>query len=170
MTTFDGSPSNLTHLFAFSPPIVASANDSASSRLGHASRSFSLESDRRRDHDAAYRLLLPITINNEHPCLMRSRRAEPAKRIAGYQRGRERFTTLKSLRRAAWSLGGVFFPVSNVSKACALPNLWQVVTRFLSNGVALGATTRSDSHRDRFVPRFVKRRECSRPDLPSIHR
>lgn len=31
-----GSPSNLTHLFALSPPIVASAIDSASFRLGHA--------------------------------------------------------------------------------------------------------------------------------------
>jgi len=61
------------------------------------------------DHDAAYRQLLPNTINNEHPCLVRSR-ATGIGTSPMYRRGLERFTTPEPLRRTAWLGGGRFLP------------------------------------------------------------
>lgn len=157
---------NLTHLFAFSPPIAASANDSVSSRLGHAIETHSLENARPHDHDAAYRQLLPNTINNEHPCLLRSRATETGKfrcidEGSGVSRRRNRFGGPHG------SVGGVFFPVSNFFHHLCSRASGKSVTHLASNDGALGTTTRFVTHRDRFCLPFVKREKLSRPDLPS---
>jgi len=84
--------------------------------------------------------------------------------------GPERFTTLKSLRWAAWPSGGVFFPMSKCSEAFVLPNLWQACHALWSEWRHARRHHPFNSRRDRFCPRFVKRRECSRSDLPSTNR
>jgi hypothetical protein len=73
-------------------------------------RPHSLERARPHDHDAAYRQLLPNTINNEHPCLVRSRMQSLRTQSQDAVRGHSRFTTRMTLRWATRSGGGRFLP------------------------------------------------------------
>jgi len=143
-------------------------SDSVSSRLGHA-----IPNALSRERPLSWsRYGVPTTASQHHqqraPVPREISDAELENRIPRYFQGRWRFTTPMTLRWATRSGGGRFLPrVECIPRSMCCRTSDKSVTWFVSNDGALGATTRFDSRRDRFCPRFVKRRELSRPNLPS---